>query len=186
MRRTKPLRVPYLQKNWQRELVHFSSSVSQGRRSAWYVSNHFYVPISFELTRSRAQSIAGAIYEGSVSRNLLQGGSLVSQSAQTDFHSVTIAVGAIRVCSVQIAARFLANVNPTSHTQDVWIMCAPCLGCALLVRSALAIVDWSTLMFVHSCHYSRAPLRCQHPPHLQVQIHRERIKMLKNQRDSHP
>lgn len=57
-------------------------------------------------------SIAGAIYEGSVSRNLLQGGSLVSQSAQTDFHSVTIAVGAIR---------------------DVWIMCAPCLGCALLL-----------------------------------------------------
>jgi hypothetical protein len=147
MRRTKPSRVPYLQKNWQQELVRFSSSVSQGQRLAWYVSNHFNVPISFELTRSRAQSIAGAIYEGSVSRNLLQGGSLMSQSAQTDSDRVAIAVGAIRVCSVQITTWLFANVNSTSHTQDIWIMCAPCLGSALLVRCTLAMVDLSTLMF---------------------------------------
>ncbi|KAH9178675.1 amino acid permease ScVBA-like protein [Lactarius sanguifluus] len=57
-------------------------------------------------------SIAGAIYEGSVSRNLLQGTSLASQSATSDFHRVAIAVGAIR---------------------DVWTMCAPCLGSALLL-----------------------------------------------------
>lgn len=125
--------------------MRFSSFVSQGQRSAWYVSNYFCVPISFELTRACAQSISGAIYEGSVSRNLLQGGSLVSPSAATDFQRVAIAVGAIRVGSVQIAARVLANANSTSHTQDVWIMCAPCLGSALLVRCTLIILDWSTL-----------------------------------------
>ncbi|KAI9444763.1 major facilitator superfamily domain-containing protein, partial [Lactarius indigo] len=68
-------------------------------------------------------SISGAIYEGSLSRNLLQGASLASQSASSDFHRVAIAVGAIRV----------STLNSTSHTQDVWTMCAPCLGSALLV-----------------------------------------------------
>ncbi len=93
--------------------------------------------ISFELTCRRAQSIAGAIYEGGVSRNLLQGSSLASQSVSTNVHhqDVVIAVGAIRVCVVFLdAARFLSILKSTSHTQDIWTMCAPCLGSALLVR----------------------------------------------------
>ncbi len=44
--------------------------------------------------------------------------------------------------SVVFIARFLAILNSTSHTQDVWTMCAPCLGSALLVRYILVILDW--------------------------------------------
>jgi hypothetical protein len=92
--------------------------------------------ISFELTFIRAQSIAGAIYESSISRHLLSSASVENVSASTSLDQVPIAitVSAFRVRDSQDTARSLIILNFNSHVQDVWTMCAPCLGAALLVR----------------------------------------------------
>jgi len=61
-------------------------------------------------------SVAGAIYESSISRDLLHAASLGSRSPSTSLNSdnvpLAISVNAFR---------------------DVWTMCAPCLGSALLL-----------------------------------------------------
>jgi hypothetical protein len=92
--------------------------------------------IASELTRLCAQSIAGAIYQGSVSRNVLHGASLSSSANSTSLNQVPMAVrvGAFRVRGSQDTARYLTILNFVSRMQDVWIVCAPCLGSALLVR----------------------------------------------------
>ncbi|KAI0275113.1 amino acid permease ScVBA-like protein [Gloeopeniophorella convolvens] len=56
-------------------------------------------------------SIAGAIYQGSVSQNVPPGASSALSSSSTEILQVPIAVSAIR---------------------NIWTMCAPCLGIALL------------------------------------------------------
>ena len=93
--------------------------------------------ISFELTCSCSQSVAGAIYESSISRN---GVSLAHSSASTSLAQVpTSTIHAFRVR--QDAARHLAILNFVCRVQDVWTMCAPCLGGALLVRPIFIMND---------------------------------------------
>ncbi|KAI0308250.1 major facilitator superfamily domain-containing protein [Multifurca ochricompacta] len=70
--------------------------------------------IPFELTCPCSQSIAGAIYQGSISRNVLHGSS----------HQVPNVVSAIRVRDHQDAARYLAILNSTSHTRRTFGPCA--------------------------------------------------------------
>jgi len=92
--------------------------------------------ISFELTCFCSQSVAGAIYESSISRD----GVL---SASTSLGQVqvpnTTTVHAFRVR--QDAAPYLAILNFDYRAQDVWTMCAPCLGSALLVRPIFVMND---------------------------------------------
>ena len=93
--------------------------------------------VSFELTCSCSQSVAGAIYESSISRN---GVSLAPSSASTSLGQVHIStIHAFRVC--QDAARYLSILNFDYRVQDVWTMCAPCLGGALLVRPIFVMND---------------------------------------------
>ena len=93
--------------------------------------------ISFELTCSCSQSVAGAIYESSISRN---GVSLAHSSASRSLGQVpTSTILAFRVR--QDAVRHLAILNIDCRVQDVWTMCAPCLGGALLVRPIFVMND---------------------------------------------
>ncbi|KAI0257095.1 major facilitator superfamily domain-containing protein [Lactifluus subvellereus] len=62
--------------------------------------------ISFELTCLCVQSIAGAIYQSSISRNVLHGAPLDSYTTLTSLNQVPIAVRAFRVCGSQDAAQF--------------------------------------------------------------------------------
>jgi hypothetical protein len=92
---------------------------------------------SFELTCSCSQSVAGAIYESSISR---YGVSLAHSSASTSLGQVpNSTIHAFRVR--QDAARYLAILNFDYRVQDVWTMCAPCLGSALLVRPVFVMND---------------------------------------------
>src|SRR5579863_98819 len=85
--------------------------------------------ISFELTCSCSQSVAGAIYESSISRN---GVPLAHSLASKSSGQVPISpIHAFRVR--QDAARYLSILDFDYRAQDVWTMCAPCLGSALLV-----------------------------------------------------
>lgn len=91
----------------------------------------------------RAQSIAGAIYESSISRRILSSASVTNLSASTSLDQVPIAVtvGAFRVRDSQDTAHFLIMLNFNSRVQDVWTMCAPSLGAALLVRLIVMMHD---------------------------------------------
>jgi hypothetical protein len=89
--------------------VRSSSFVSRVQPPAWYVFS-LLLCISFELTCSCSQSVAGAIYESSIYRNVLHGASLANSSTSTSLDQVPLpaAVSAFRVCESQDTARYLA------------------------------------------------------------------------------
>ena len=74
--------------------------------------------ISFELTWLCVQSIAGAIYQSRISRNVLYGAPLESYTTLTSLNQVPIAVHAFRVCGSQDAAQCLAILNSNAGRLD--------------------------------------------------------------------
>jgi hypothetical protein len=75
---------------------------------AWYAFL-LLLCISFELICSFSQSVAGAIYESSIYRNVLHGASLSSSTSRSlDQVPIPMTVNAFRVCENQDPARYLA------------------------------------------------------------------------------
>jgi hypothetical protein len=120
----------------------------------------------------RAQSIAGAIYQSSISRQVLHGASLAYPSASTSLGQVPIAitVSAFRVGDSQDTVLSLVILNFGSRVQDVWTMCAPCLGGALLVRQIVILHEyWALTSRSRSSPSSCARHHCQRQQLLKVQ-----------------
>ncbi|KAF8481905.1 MFS general substrate transporter [Russula ochroleuca] len=117
-------------------------------------------------------SIAGAIYQSSISRQVLHGASLAYPSASTSLGQVPIAitVSAFRVGDSQDTVLSLVILNFGSRVQDVWTMCAPCLGGALLVRQIVILHEyWALTSRSRSSPSSCARHHCQRQQLLKVQ-----------------
>ena len=102
------------------------SFVSRVRPLAWYAFL-LLLYISFELTCSCSQSVAGAIYESSIYRNVLHRASFAHSSTSTPLDQVPIptAVNAFRVCGSQDTARYLAILKlQLSCTGRLDLLCA--------------------------------------------------------------
>ncbi|KAI9509061.1 MFS general substrate transporter [Russula earlei] len=111
-----------------------------------------------------ACSIAGAIFQSGVSRNVLRGASVASST-----ESGLVPIAGISGMG-QSRRRSSFSHTKRSRVQDVWTMCAPCLGGALLVRRILVMHDrWSltSRSFRSSC----AQCYCPRSQPVQVQIH---------------